>query len=138
MDNSNIVFLINDTVRAVKGVYEEGHTPALFKTMDQTVAVGDIMVVQSSTRLEVTTVKIVEVDVDINFDSNVLIKWAISKVDMQAFAEVLAQENEAIAAVNSAERKRKKEALRQSLFADHEDKIKVLALSSEKGGDVTE
>ena len=138
MDNSNIVFLINDNVRAVKGVYEEGHTPALFKTMDPSIRVGDMLVVQSTTRLEITTVKVTEVDVDINFDSNVPIKWAVCKVDMEAFNEVLAQENEAIAAVNSAERKRKKEALRASLFADHEDKIKVLALSSEKGGDVTE
>jgi hypothetical protein len=138
MDNSNIVFLINDDIRAVKAIYDEGGSADTFKTMDPSVKVGDILVVESSTRHKVTTVKVVEVEVDINFDSNVAVKWVVAKVNMDAFADILVMENDAIAAVNSAERKRKKDALRASLFADHQDKLKTLALSSDKGGDLTE
>jgi len=70
VNNSTIVFLINDQVRAFKGTYDEGQAAETFKTMDQTLAVNDLVLVQSSTRHLMTVVKVTEVDVEINFDSN--------------------------------------------------------------------
>lgn len=141
MNNSTIVFLINDHVRAILATYE-GHDnakPEVFKTFDPLVAVDDLVVVQSTTRHEMTVVKVKEVDVDFNLDTSETIRWVTQRIDQSAFKDVLAQEAEAIAAVQSAERKRKKDELRKAIFADQEDRIANLQLANHADGDaVTE
>ncbi len=138
MDNSTIVLLINDECRAVEGVYEEGGSKTVFKTFDPTLSVDDYAVVQSSTRHEMTTVQITAVDVDINFDTTKNLKWVVQKIDTSYFNTILAQEAEAITAVQAAERKRKKAELRKSLMADHEDSIQALTITKIEDGSVTE
>ena len=96
MDNSRIVFLINDQVRAVKAKYEDTGSAEMFKTFDPTIKVGDLAVVQSNTRHMMTVVKITEADVDVNFDSTTTIHWIVQKIDAPAFDTVLAQEAQAI------------------------------------------
>ena len=129
MDNSTIVFLINDDTRAVMGRYEANGGSTLFKTMDPTISVGDLCVVESTTRHEMTVVEITAVDVDVNFDTQSNVKWVVQKIDKAKHAELIEQETAAISAVQHAERARKKDELRKSLFAAHEGQIKALSLS---------
>lgn len=138
MHNSTIVLLINDEARVVKGVYEEGGKSALFKTFDHTIKEDDLVVVQSSTRHEMTVVKVTEVDVEINFDTTGEIKWVVQKIEQDDFARLLEQEEEAIAAVQEAERNRKKKELKASLFENHEDKLASLSLSNSEDLQVLE
>lgn len=141
MNNSTIVFLINDNVRAIEAVYDDtvGSKPEIFKTFDTDIEVDDLLVVQSSTRHMVTTVKVTAVDVEFDLDTGKHMNWVIQRIDTEAFKEVLAQEGEAISAVQSAERARKKEELRKSVFADQTDKINTLKLANHTEGDgVTE
>lgn len=130
MNNSTIVLLINDSARAIKATYEDGHAPGIFKTLDQTIAVDDLIVVETNTRHGMTVVKVTEVDIDVDFDATGEVKWVIHKIDASAYQSILEQEKEAIAAVHSAERRRKKEQLRDSLFADHQERLKSLAISN--------
>lgn len=129
MDNSTIVFLINDDARAIAVKYEESGVAMLGKTFDQTIKVDDLVVIESGTRYGMTVAKVVEVDLDINFDTTTAVKWIVQKVDKDAFANVQRQEQVAISTVQAAERRRKKEQLRSSLFADHQDRIMALELS---------
>ena len=129
MDNSAIVFLINDEARAVYGIYEDDGQKTIFKTLDQAIKVGDFAVVESTTRHNMTVVKITDVDVDVNFETDKSIRWVVQVIDTDRFKETLMQERAAISAVQEAERARKKKELRASLFANHEDKIKALALA---------
>lgn len=138
MDNSRIVFLINDHARAVMGAYEEGGTKEMLKTFDPTIKVGDLAVVQSGTRWKMTVVKIIEVDVDVNFDATTPLNWVVQKINAPAFDKVLEQEAQAISAVQAAELRRKKEELRKTMFKDHEDSIASLALTSRADDDVVE
>lgn len=138
MDNSRIVFLINDTARAIMATYEDNGTAEMFKTLDADIRVGDLVAVQSTTRHKVTICKVTEVDVDVNFDGTTPLKWIISRVDMDAFDQILAGEAQAVSVVQAAELKRKKEELRKTMFANHEDSISALALTSQSGGDITE
>jgi hypothetical protein len=138
MQNSTIVLLINDDARAIRAEYEDGGKKSLFKTLDPTIKVDDLIVVETNTRHGMTVVKVTEVDVDINFDTDHDVKWVIQPVDADIFEQILEQEKDAIAAVQSAERRRKKEALRDALFADHQDKLKSLELSKLEGDQVTE
>ena len=138
MDNSRIVFLINDQVRAVKAKYEDTGNAEVFKTFDPTIKVGDLAVVQSSTRLFMTVVKITEADVDVNFDSTTHINWIVQKIDGPKFDAILALEAQAITAVQQAELRRKKEELRATMFKDHEASISALALTSHGDADLVE
>lgn len=134
MDNSKIIFLINDQVRAVRAVYEEEtnknqpvHT---FKTLDEDVKVGDLVIVPSSTRHMFTVVKVIEVDVDVNFDASGAIEWIVSRIDQSNFALHKEQEAKAISVVQQAQLRRKKAELREAMFKDHEDKIATLQIAT--------
>lgn len=137
MDNSKIVFLVNDAARAVRAQYEDGTAQAVkshtFKTLDATLKVGDFAVVQSGTRWGYTVVKITEINVDVDFDSNIELKWLVAKVDLAAFERIVEMENAAIAVVQSAELRRKKAELRKTLFADQEAAMDALALARPAG-----
>lgn len=134
MDNSKIVFLINDQVRAVRAIYEEASNKTqpvhVFKTLDQTLAVDDLAVVESATRHGFTIVKLIEVDVDLNFDDPAETKWVVAGVRMEDFAAIKKQEAAAISAVQQAELRRKKAELRATMFKDHEESIAQLALAT--------
>lgn len=138
MDSSKIVFLINDTVRAISGRYEDGGKTETFKTFDQSIAVDDLVVVQSGTRHGMTVVKVVEIDVDVNYDSTVPMLWVSQRIDGAAFKKILEQEAEAISAVQAAELRRKKAELRKTMFADHEASIAALSLTHRSEDAVTE
>lgn len=130
MDNSTIVLLINDDARAIMGRYEPGGKAELFKTLDQSIEVDDIVVVQSGTRLYYTTVRVTEIDVDVNFDTAKDVKWVVDRVDIPAHHFLLEQEKEAIGAVQSAERRRKRDELRATMFTDHQEQIKSLSIAN--------
>ncbi|GIT90122.1 hypothetical protein JANAI62_03950 [Jannaschia pagri] len=138
MNTSTIVFLINDHARAIEAVYEEGAKVELFKTLDPSIAVDDLIVVQSGTRHKMTVAKVTAVDVNVNFDSPTIVKWAVQRVDTPAFTEILQSESDAISAVQAAERRRKKEELRKTMFADHEASIAALKLTDRSDDDVVE
>lgn len=138
MKQSLIVFLINDSVRAIKGRYEEGGVDTAFKTLDQDIKVDDYVVVQSSTRHGMTVVKVTAVDIDVDLEANAEMLWAVQKIDMASFGVTLEQEQKAIAAVNAAEKARKKEELRRSLFANHEATIAALEIANHTEEPITE
>lgn len=134
MDNSKIVFLINDQVRAVRAIYEEeaqtNQKKHVFKTLDQELAVDDLAIVETSTRHGYAVVKIVEADIDVNFDDPIELKWVVQRLDQSVYAGIKKQEAAAISAVQQAELRRKKAELRATMFKDHEESIAQLALAT--------
>lgn len=128
MRPSLIIFVLNETVRAVKVAYGDGKPSYLFKTMDPTIKVDDLVLIQTETRWGFTVGKVVEVDVEPDLDGALDLKWVVQKFDTEAFDKLLAVELEAIDAVNAAEKTRKKKELRESMFAHHEEKMNTLAL----------
>lgn len=132
MNNSTVVFLINDDVRAIKAIYEPTGAAMTFKTMNQSIRVDDYVVVQTNTRHEMTIVKVTEVDVDVDLESSTKMDWVVDTVDLRNFNVVLEQERTAIAAVQSAQKRKKREELRAALFRDNDENIKALALSSDE------
>lgn len=131
MNNSTIVFLINDQVRALEVEYEPEGSLTIVKTLDQTIEEGDLVVVQSETRHLMTVSKVRSADIDLDYDTSANIKWVVQKVDQSQFNGVLDQEREAINAVQSAEKKRKRDQLRESLFNNQSEEMKKLQLTSQ-------
>lgn len=134
MNYSTSVFLINEHVRAVSCIYEDerenpGQKSWTYKTLDASIKVGDLVVVPSGTRHKMTVAKVVEVDADIDFNSDIQYKWIVQRVDREAHETVLKQEAEAMAFVKSADKRRHKEELRVAMMKDNPEQYKALALS---------
>ena len=133
MNYSMAIFLISDKARAVEVTYEEGDNPprTLFKTLDPSIQVGDYVVVQTDTRHHMTVCKVAGVDVEPDFDSGKEIKWIIGVVEKADFDDLTRQENEAIARIKSAEKRKKREELREALLADANGDLKALPIYSQ-------
>jgi hypothetical protein len=132
MNASKTVFLLNPKVRAVLAIYEDNEKAprTMFKTLDQTIKVGDIVVVPTGTRHKFTCVKVVEVDVDVDFDTPETISWIVAPVELEEFEKVVAMEQEALDAVRKAEVRRKREELAATVFRDQEASLKELKIVS--------
>lgn len=110
---STAIILINpDTIRCVKGQYEERGLEEVFKTTDFGLKVGDMVAVESATRWNMTTVKITAVDVEPDYDSDKLVRWVVQKIDMEQHAKVQATEAEAIDLIKRGEHRKRREDIR--------------------------
>lgn len=120
MNYTTAVFLINSAVRAVICTYEaeDAAKRTMFKTLDKTIRTGDFVVVPTDTRHKMTVCKVVETDVDVDFDNPACVHWIIRKVDTAPYQTTLAQEADAIAAIKSAEKTKKRNELREAMMAD--------------------
>lgn len=154
MNYSTAVFLINDKVRAVYVTYENEKELAqktitkpilrkaviselydsipgkiMFKTLDEAIKVDDYVVVPTQTRHGMTVCKVVEVDVNVDFDSPKQVDWIVDKVDNSHYEEVLGQEATMADAVRSAEATKKRNELRAALLADNVERFKALPIA---------
>ena len=131
MNYSKAIFLISDETRAVNVTYEQGDNASrtLFKTLDPDIAVGDYVVVQTCTRHHMTVCKVVETDVDVDFDGDEDIKWIVGTVHTADFDDLVRQEQDAITKIKSAEKRRRRKELKAALLEDAEE-IKALPIYS--------
>lgn len=134
MNYSTAVIIINPSIRAVRGLYEENGNPDVFKTLDPDIKVGDFAVVESYTRWNMTTVKVTEVDTTVDFDSPKEVKWIIAKVDMASHENIKKMETQAIEVIKKGEMRKRREDIKKNTLdavANGEiDKLDIMKLSS--------
>lgn len=135
MNYTTAVFLINKHVRAIQATYEAADNAprTTFKTLDPEIGVGDFVIVPTDTRHKMTVCKVVECDVDVDFDSTVAMAWIIGKVDRAPHELTLSQEAQAVQAIKSAELRKKREDLAKSVLADKIADIKALPIAAMNG-----
>ena len=129
MHESRKIFLTDAEPICILATYEdhEDANKTALKTYDETLAVDDYIVVPSATRHEMTVMKIVEVGVEPNLDSNSKIDWVIGKIDRTPYEKLLSQEGDFLSRARKAEKKRKKEQMREDFLAGMEDEdLKML------------
>ena len=131
MNYSTAVFLINSNVRAVHCTYEaeDSAKRTTFKTLDKSIRAGDFVVVPTDTRHKMTVCKVVDTDVDVDFDSAACVAWIIGRIDQSAFTLTQEQEADAIAAIKSAEKTKKRNELRAAMLADSSEALKALPIT---------
>lgn len=130
MNYSTAVFLINPSARAIRVSYDGEGKDYLFKTLDTNIKVDDLVVIPTNTRHNATVGKVSEVDVDVDFDSNIQLKWVICTIDKTNYDHVLAQEAQAIEKIKSAEMRNKREELAKKLLANTEEELKSLQIAN--------
>lgn len=139
MHNSMKIFLVNDDIRAIKAVYEadDNAKQEVFKTFDESIDVGDYLIVESETRHMMTVVKVVEVDVEVDIESPLKIKWVVEAIDTKNYNTLQREERKMISMIDSAQKNKKREELKAALFADQEN-LKALPIAHMKttSGDI--
>lgn len=138
MNYTTAMMLINESIRAVKCVYEpepddKNKTQPkreLFKTLDHSLKVGDYVVVPSTTRHKITTVKVVEVDAEVDFESPVQVEWIVGRIDMADYAMIKRIEDTAIERIKAAEKTRKKKELAEKMFEHDKALIEGLQIAN--------
>lgn len=112
MNRSTTVFLVDNTVKALRARYEDGGKEELFKTFDATIKKDDLLVVESPARWGFSVVKVIDPDVTVDIDDpTTVVKWVVSKVDLTDHKVILEQETAAIEKVRVAEFNKKKRDL---------------------------
>ncbi len=133
---STLIMLINENIRAVKCIYDTADDAKadqkeyLFKTLDTSIVIGDLVVVPSKTRHKRTIVKVVEVDTEVDYDSEIQVEWIVGKVNNADYAAIKKIEDEAIEKIKSAEKLRKKQELRDKLLNHDNAMIAGLQIAS--------
>lgn len=83
----------------------------IYKTIDSTIQIGDLVVVQCEGVSSIegfAIAKVVKLDAQIDYHSNTKIKWVVSKIDQEVLNETLAAEEALITQVRKAETVNKK------------------------------
>lgn len=135
MNYSTAVFLINKNVRCMMATYEidredtatAKRTP--FKTLDPGIGKGDLVIVPTGTRHGMTVVRVVESDVDVDFENMTPMAWIVQRVERGPYDVIVRDEERAINTIRSAEKRKKADELRAALIIDQEA-VKQLAISS--------
>lgn len=114
---STAVMLFNDNIRAIKCAYEpgSGNRDTVFKTLDKTIEVDDLVIVPTGTRAGMTVVKVVEVDYDIDIEDDTQVDFIVGKVHIKAYDQILELEQKWISALKAGEKQRKRDELEGSM-----------------------
>jgi hypothetical protein len=134
MNYTTSVFLINKNVRAIAVTYEKDTDArkadrTIYKSLDHDIVVGDYVIVETDTRHGMTVCKVAEVDVEPDLDSSHPMRWIIGRVELSSHNLVCRQEQQAIVAIKSAEKNKRREELAKALVLDPE-RIKALAIAN--------
>lgn len=132
MNYTTAVMLINPNIRAIKTIYEPDVTDSsgrvtkagqryTFKTLDTSIKAGDLVVVPTNTRHNFTVVKVEECDVEVDFESEIQLKWIVDKVDQANNTLVLAEETKWIEQLKASEKRAKREEIKKKMFDMYAD-----------------
>lgn len=135
MNYSSAVMIINHDIRAIRTSYEpakQGEHPKdfVFKTIDKTIKKGDFVVVPTDTRWGYTVNRVEAVDVDVDFDSDVILRWIISKVDSDGNKQTILEEEKWVQALQQSEKLKRREALAKQLIETHGEQVKKLMITA--------
>lgn len=135
MNYSTAIFLVRKDIRAVAVSYEtdnegKGIKPfTIYKTPDPELAVGAYVVIPTDTRHGMTVARVEEVDVDLDVDHGGSVKWLVGQVDRSFYDSLIETENEVIAKIKSAEKRRRQEELAEKILADNPDLRELSAMA---------
>lgn len=140
-NRSKVIFVLNDSVRACLAIFEKDDPDRnikikreMIKTLDPSIKIGDLVNVETGTRHGVSVMKVVDVDVEVNFGDDENVRWVVGKVDMTGFASIVEQENQAISAIRKAELKKERKDLRASLDESYKDEVANLQIANSSAG----
>ena len=117
-NKSMAVFAVDKNIRGIVAVYNDTDSTdqgVFYKTFDDSLAVDDIIVVPTKTRLGYTTNKVVKVDVAPDFERTKEVKWVVGRVNMDMFDKNVAGEKSLIEKLNEGDLNRARDDVARQL-----------------------
>lgn len=123
LNKSTAMFIFTDKCRGIACSYEPGSVSRdddgnitedsrtglyTYKSLDPDIKVGDYVIVPTDTRHKLTVVKVEDVDVEPDYDSNIIYKWIVGRVALKDHEALVAQENDAIKMIQRAEKRKRR------------------------------
>ncbi len=128
-NKSLAVFAVDNSVRGIIAVYNDGDDASkgiFYKTFDQDIEVNDIVIVPAKSRLGFTTNKVVQVDVDPDFERTKEVKWIAGRADFTTYESNIAGEKALMEKLNEGDRARARESVAADLKATMGDDYKLI------------
>jgi hypothetical protein len=158
MNYSTMICLLSDEVRGIAVTYSKPlsnsavDTPDklyTFKSMDDTLKRGDMVVVPTQKDSGYTVVYVWDTDAEIDVESSIQYNWVAGRFDATQYNELLANEQHAISKVKRAEKLHRRKEISDRVFASvDEEELKAISFGStpskltadtaDKESDVTE
>lgn len=141
---NTVIFLVNAKCRALALAYEwcDQHgkdakgqpvKTDIFKTFDQDLKKGDLVLGETMSRHQLCVYRVVETDVEVNMDHGAYIPWIAGRCDNSALKDLKAREEELLAAIRQKDKERKRLELAETMAKDYGDALANLAITK---GDV--
>lgn len=144
MNYSTAVMALNENIRAIRASYEpeirdnsgkviKAGQFYVFRTLDHTIKPGDLVVVPSTTRHNFTTVKVEEVDVEVDLESDTVLKWIVAKVPLEPYKALLDEEAKWVEQLKKADKLAKKNEIKKKMLDMYQGvDISTLAIATLK------
>ena len=140
MNFHTAIFLVNTKCRALRLAYEwcdengkdmkgTAVNTDIFKTLDQTIRVGDLVLGETQSRHKHAVYKVVETDIEPDLEHAHYIPWVAAKVDSSLAASKAAEE-EMLAAIRRRDKEKKRAELAETMLKDYGDVINKLSISN--------
>ena len=138
---NTVIFLVNRKCRAVALSYEwcdangkgANGNPVktdVFKTFDQTIQKGDLVLGETDSRHRLCVYRVVDVDVEVDMDYPSYIRWVVGRCDDSALKELKAREEELLAAIRRQDKERKRLELAETMNKDYGAALADLAIAN--------
>ncbi len=101
----------------------------LFKTLDQSIKVGDLVLGETQSRHKLCVYKVVEADVEVDLERDFYIPWVIGKVTSN-LPELKANEEEMLSAIRRKDKEKKRAELADTMLKDYGEVVRGLAIAS--------
>ncbi|PIR06658.1 MAG: hypothetical protein COV55_02790 [Candidatus Komeilibacteria bacterium CG11_big_fil_rev_8_21_14_0_20_36_20] len=122
LNKSLAIFLANEKVRAISVAFNSMGKFYTYKTIDETIKVGDTVLVEGKNGLTLVEVKTVDIQDTLDFENvNIEYAWIVQKVDKEAYETLKEKEQTLLKEINNLVLKGKKQQMLEILKANNVD-----------------
>jgi len=121
MDHSALAFIANDDVIAITCTFQSGGKRYTYKTLDDTLKPGDLVLVECSgpsNYYGFCVVKVKEVDTDVDLQASFGYKWIVGKIDLDTHTKIIKAEKQMVKEVRRADLKQKRQTFAKAIGID--------------------
>jgi hypothetical protein len=134
---SRQLFIYDETATCIAVEYEPDGNHVFMKTTDQSINVGDFVLIQTDTRHKLTVAKVKDVGITPDVESHTEIRWAYFKINKAAVDAILQDEAAKQAKIADAQRRAKRRQLAADLAAG-DPELKEMMQVTDQSSDVIE
>jgi hypothetical protein len=128
MNKSLAILIANDSARLVPCRFGPKGDVYWYKTLDPSIKVDDLVIVQTDNRYSVAVViDLPAAVIDPTVDNGIVYKWIVAKFDDTAFKLLLAQEQKILDTILNAQLRKKRREIRAEIM-DGDEELKALPL----------